>query len=432
MEDLVRWSAAADDYTTFHYDPAAAEARGFDGPVVHGTWQASLIGRMLTDWLGPDARVRELACRYRRPAIVGTPLSCHGEVTGIAESGEETLATFEVSVESPPGTVTTTGTATVAVPNEAASAQGDVHLATPQFLAALGIGEITARYTFRVTAERIRRFSAVLADREPTEILTADDEPDDPVEAPTTFYAALDPLELRLVSHDRGIDLIPYRKTGGGNAFNEIEYERPIRAGDVVTAEVVFTDVYERQGRTGPLLFRVRETRLSDEDGERIGVSRSAHVYAFDVPGYRPPDTARSAAGHSPSEDAEPLPVLTRIPTTGTLVRYAAAADDYAPLHFDHEYALSRGYDGVIVHGFLKAGYLATLVEDWAGPDAFVRRFRAEYRGPDYPDDPIHCSGRVVRRFELGGHPAAELELWTARDDGSVTTRGSATVQFPG
>ena len=45
MEDLVRWSAAADDYTTFHFDPEAAHARGFDGPVVHGTYQASLIAR---------------------------------------------------------------------------------------------------------------------------------------------------------------------------------------------------------------------------------------------------------------------------------------------------------------------------------------------------------------------------------------------------
>ena len=352
MEDLVRWSAAADDYTTFHYDPAVAAARGFDGPVVHGTWQASLIARMLTDWLGPDARMRELACRYRRPAIVGVPLSCHGEVTGLTESGEETLAVFEVSVESPPGTVTTTGTATVAVPSAAAASRGDVSLATPEFLAALGIGEITARYTFRVTAERIRRFSAVLADRDPTETLTTDYGPEEQVEAPTTFYAALDPLELRLVSHDRGIDLIPYRRTGGGNAFNEIEYRRAIRAGDILTAEVVFTEVYERRGRTGPLLFRVRETRLSDEHGERVGVSRSAHVYAFEVPGYRPPDAARPAAARSASEDAEPLPVLTRIPTTGTLVRYAAASDDYAPLHFDHEYARSRGYEGVIVHGF--------------------------------------------------------------------------------
>ena len=61
------------------------------------------------------------------------------------------------------------------------------------------------------------------------------------------------------MSHDHGLDLIPYRPTGGGNAFNEIDYVRPIRAGDVITVEVAYTDVYQRSGRNGPLLFRVRE-----------------------------------------------------------------------------------------------------------------------------------------------------------------------------
>ena len=86
------------------------------------------------------------------------------------------------------------------------------------------------------------------------------------------------------------------------------------------------------------------------------------------------------------------------------------------------------GYDGVIVHGFLKAGYLATMVEDWAGPNAFVERFRAEYRGPDYPDRTITCRGRVIRTFETVGKRAADVALWTERADGSVSTRGSATV----
>ena len=41
LEDLVRWAGAANDFTTFHFDPEAARSRGFDGPVVHGTFQAT-------------------------------------------------------------------------------------------------------------------------------------------------------------------------------------------------------------------------------------------------------------------------------------------------------------------------------------------------------------------------------------------------------
>jgi len=113
-----------------------------------------------------------------------------------------------------------------------------------------------------------------------------------------------------------------------------------------------------------------------------------------------------------------------------TLVEFSAAANDYAPLHYDHNYARTRGYDGVILHGFLKAGYMDAMVGQWAGAGAFVKRFRAEYRGPDYPDRPLTCRGRVTRSYEEDGRRAADLDLWVEREDGSVSTRGTATVLF--
>ena len=306
-------------------------------------------------------------------------------------------------------------------------------LLTPELLAAFRVGEVSARYTFLVTREHIKRFAGVLAHRSQEEQVVFDGDLGDgpPLAAPTVFFSALDPLELRIMSHDHGLDLIPFRKTGGGNAFNEIEYDRPIFSGDIVTVAVTFTDIYERDGRSGRLLFRVRENLLTDQRGERIGLARSGHAYAFEVPGYQPPPPGKPAVP-SAAEPAsgEELPPLTRTPTIETLIRYAAAADDFAPLHFDHNYALTRGYDGVIVHGFLKAGYMATMVEDWAGPAAFVQRFRSEYRGPDYPGRPITCRGWVVQRYVSGGRRAADLVLQTERADGSVSTRGSATVLF--
>lgn len=427
MEDLVRWSAAADDYTTFHFDPEAAHARGFDGPVVHGTYQASLIAEMLTNWLGSDGRLTELSCRYRRPVIVGHPLLCHAEVTAVSADAGMQVVAFDIWTESPAGEVATTGTATAQRP---VVDGGPASLVTDELLAAFQIGEIIGRYTFKVTEDRIRRFAGVLQDIDLEGVATRRDESKhDRRTAPTTFFATLDPLELKIMSHDHGLDLIPYRPTGGGNAFNEIDYVRPIRAGDVITVEVAYTDVYQRSGSNGPLLFRVRENVLTDATGERVAVARSGHVYAFDVSGYERPQRPTSQRGAADDDETgEELPSLVRVPTTATLVRYAAAADDYSPLHYDHIYARSRGYDGVIVHGFLKAGYLATMLEDWAGPNAFVERFRAEYRGPDYPDRNIICKGRVIRTIETVGKRAADVALWTERVDGSVSTRGSATV----
>jgi hypothetical protein len=70
--------------------------------------------------------------------------------------------------------------------------------------------------------------------------------------------------------------------SGGGNAFNEVVYERPIRAGDVVTVTTRYSEVYVKNGRSGTLLFRVRANDLLDADGDRIGSTRMGHVLAFE------------------------------------------------------------------------------------------------------------------------------------------------------
>ena len=59
----------------------------------------------------------------------------------------------------------------------------------------------------------------------------------------------------------------------------------PSGRGTSSPSTVTYTEIYERSGRSGRLLFRVRESVLSDQRGERIGVTRSGHVYAYNVAG---------------------------------------------------------------------------------------------------------------------------------------------------
>ena len=113
LEDLVRWASAADDYTAFHYDDAAARAQGFPGPIVHGTYQAALASKMLLDWLGADAAIDEMACRYRQPAIVGERLEWSATVTSVDQ--EHSTVHFDIAISSQEGVPVTTGTAVVRV-----------------------------------------------------------------------------------------------------------------------------------------------------------------------------------------------------------------------------------------------------------------------------------------------------------------------------
>ena len=123
-------------------------------------------------------------------------------------------------------------------------------------------------------------------------------------------------------------------------------------------------------------------------------------------------------------EAGQELPELVKQPTARQLVQYAGASGDFYEIHYDQEYARSVGLSGVILHGLLKAAFLAQLVTDWAG-EARLKSFEASYRGMDVPGVPYRCRGRVkeVRDGEI------ELELWGEDPEGKRTTLGTAVLE---
>ena len=122
------------------------------------------------------------------------------------------------------------------------------------------------------------------------------------------------------------------------------------------------------------------------------------------------------------------LPVLVKHPTTNQLVRYAGAAGDFYQIHYDQDFARSVGLPGVILHGLLKAAFLAQLVTDWGGDGARLKSFEVSYRGLDFPGREFTCRGRV-RRVD-GSY--VELELWSEDPDGKRTTVGAAVLELGG
>jgi hydroxyacyl-ACP dehydratase HTD2-like protein with hotdog domain len=121
------------------------------------------------------------------------------------------------------------------------------------------------------------------------------------------------------------------------------------------------------------------------------------------------------------------LPELVKHPTPRQLVQYAGASGDFYEIHYDQDFARATGLPGVILHGLLKAAWLAQLVTDWAGPEARLKTFDVSYRGIDLPGRPYRCRGAV--RSRAGN--VAELEIWGEDPDGNQTTIGTATVELP-
>ena len=127
-------------------------------------------------------------------------------------------------------------------------------------------------------------------------------------------------------------------------------------------------------------------------------------------------------------EPGTELPTSRREITTQGIAEYAEASGDRNPIHLDDAFARSVGLPGVIAHGMLQMGILATLVAEWAGDHRRIRRLGCRFAGVVRPGDVLLCGGRVTG-VEEG---VARLELWAENQEGvRVLSKAFAEVTLP-
>jgi len=122
---------------------------------------------------------------------------------------------------------------------------------------------------------------------------------------------------------------------------------------------------------------------------------------------------------------------LTKQPTTQQLVMWAGAVGDYQPIHYDKDFAQSRGLAGVIVHGQLVGAFLGQLMTDWIGEKGALRKLSCSYKGMNYPGEVIAFKGKVTRKYVEGGQHFIECRLWAENPEGEKTASGTAVVILP-
>ncbi len=118
-----------------------------------------------------------------------------------------------------------------------------------------------------VTRRDIRKY-AVATDNRQRKYLDGD-------EAPPMFHVALfwDVVELDQltpdgVSIDTLLPKFPLEKAMAGGL--NIEYHKPVRPGDWLTATRTLTDIYEKAGRSGPLIFYEVVMDVTDDQGDLV------------------------------------------------------------------------------------------------------------------------------------------------------------------
>ncbi len=138
-------------------------------------------------------------------------------------------------------------------------------LLTPDLLA--NIGNVEPSRQELVTRKDIRKYS-IATGQKLRKFLDGD-------VAPPMFHIALfwDVEELHELTPDgvfidKLVPELPLKRAMAGGV--KVEYNRAIFPGDVLKATRVFTDLYEKQGSKGPLIFYVITTRVETSAGEWV------------------------------------------------------------------------------------------------------------------------------------------------------------------
>lgn len=137
------------------------------------------------------------------------------------------------------------------------------------------IGRSSAPRQELVSRREIRKYSIATSQRQ-KKFLDGD-------EAPPMFHVALfwDVVELDQLSPDGvSIDTLlpkfPLERAMAGGL--KIDYYRAIRDGDLLTATRTLTDIYEKQGSQGPLIFYEVVMEVVNEAGEPVLTEKTTRI----------------------------------------------------------------------------------------------------------------------------------------------------------
>lgn len=146
-------------------------------------------------------------------------------------------------------------------------------LLTPQLLA--NIGKQSEPKTEVVTRRDLRKY-AIATGQRLRKYLDGD-------EAPPLYHVALfwdvvelDELTPDGVSIDKLLPKFPLERAMAGGL--NIQYHNKIVAGDVLTSVRTLTDIYEKSGRSGPLIFYEVVMQVTKQDGSPVVTEKTTRI----------------------------------------------------------------------------------------------------------------------------------------------------------
>ena len=87
--------------------------------------------------------------------------------------------------------------------------------------------------------------------------------------------------------------------------------------------------------------------------------------------------------------------------TKEQIAAYAEASGDHNPIHLDDDFARTVGLPGVIAHGMLQMGFMATVAAQAAGGPDRLRRLYGRFAGMVVPGDTVNFTAQPAGEGRL-------------------------------
>ncbi|MFE9442229.1 MaoC/PaaZ C-terminal domain-containing protein [Streptomyces sp. NPDC006602] len=108
---IVQYAGASGDFNPLHTDERfAVEAAGYPGVFAHGMLTMGMTGRVLTDWVGPEALLR-YGVRFKAQVWPGDTLTATVTVESIEDTPTGPVARFVLRTVNQDGAEVVSGTA---------------------------------------------------------------------------------------------------------------------------------------------------------------------------------------------------------------------------------------------------------------------------------------------------------------------------------
>lgn len=133
----------------------------------------------------------------------------------------------------------------------------------------------------------------------------------------------------------------------------------------------------------------------------------------------------------------EALPPLAFPVSYGTLAKDVAGTRDPYPIHHDPDFAKGNGARDIFLNTMWYQGLVGRFVNEWGGPQSFVRKLGLSMRAHGCPGDVLTCHGTVtaLRAGENGlGLVDIEVRIDNQGKDGELregAVLATVTLELP-